>query len=231
MADDPRDKRRNPTPPSGVQRAIAQGARQTSAHGIIDDNSDPSVARVPTGEFDDESPSEVGRPPERRRATKQDITNMRGDLSKLGGSVADYMRTDTAEHKQIAATAASEAVSLRGEIGKFTGRFDDHAEKFDALAISTTSKFDVLTAAVGSVALESRETSVHVKHLYAAVKENQGAELRLRTEEEIAEIKDETNAKASWRSVRTKFLIALITLAGGAAALVIEHLIKKAYDL
>jgi len=214
MGDDQRDKRRPQSPPSGVQRAITEGARSTGAATAF---GDPSV---PRGEFDDDFPSEVGKPPARRRATKQDITDVRSDLSKLGGSVADYMRTDTAEHKQIAATSAAEAVSFRGEISKLTGKLDDHAEKFD-----------VLTAAVGSVALESRETSVHVKHLYAAVKENQGAELRLRTEEEIAEIKDEGDAKKSWRSVRTKILIALVTLAGGGAALVVEHLIKKAYGL
>jgi hypothetical protein len=221
MANDPRDKRRVPTPPSGVQRAITEGARSTGAHVSYDPDHDPEV---PMGEFDDESPSEVGKPPERRRATKQDIANMRGDLSKLGGSVADYMRTDTAEHKQIASTAAAEAVALRGELGKFAGRLDDHAEKY-------AEKFDVLTTAVSSVALESRETSVHVKHLYTAVKENQHAEIRLRTEEQVAEIKDEGDAKKSWRSVRTKILIALITLAGGGAALVVEHLVKKAYGL
>jgi hypothetical protein len=208
------------TPPVGVQRVIEEGATMKDT--------------VPTGEFDEESPSQVGLPRERRRATRGDIDKLSGELKSSTTSFQAWATKDAEEHKQIVDNAVSNNVSVTQRMDKLTStveQLDDKLtstveqldDKLDKQTEKHDARFDVLTNSFQVVAVESGKTSAHVQHLVAFVETNQKAQIRLATTDAELEKKDAADAKKARREVWKKALIVLITTAGAILGMLIEH--------
>ena len=98
------------TPPSGVQRAITQGAPMYSETPHETDTADS---------FGDEEDTNVGRPPHRRRATQADI-------NKLGAQVGAWVEVDKKEHEEIRSTASSAISEIKTRLASLSDKIDEN---------------------------------------------------------------------------------------------------------
>ena len=198
MAD---QKGRIPTPPTGIQRAIRAGAPM-----------------VPQGEFDDESPSEVGKPPERRRATRGDINTLNTNVAALRDDVGNWVEVDRREHQEIRAVQAGNATVVTQRMDKVDTKLGEHDAKFDGVISS-----------INSLAVESARTNALVPVLLEAsqVKQKADAQVAATVEATTKELvlKDKHEDKSYWRDIKKKVVIGLIGIIVAVATIAVEHLI------
>lgn len=145
MTDDPKQKRK--TPPTGVRRALSEGAPMMSSSSSFPDV-DPADAEADP--WPDDETSQVHKPWSRRRATK-------GDLAALHNTVKTYVADDQKQHDQIRNDHKQATAAV-------TGRIDLHATKTEQLG-----------AAVATLNTTTAVLSTHVerivKHVDGTVEE------------------------------------------------------------
>lgn len=198
------------TPPAGVQRAVEEGAQMRDM-------------TVPTGEFDEESPSQVGIPAQRRRATRGDIDKLSAEVQSSTTSFQTWATKDAAEHVAIVDNAIRNNSVVTQRMDKLTTTVELLDEKLDKQTEKHDLRFDTLTNSVGRVEVESAKTSTHVSHLVAFVETNQKAQIRIATTNQELEAKDAADRKKTRREVWKKVLIGLITIAVAGIGMIIEH--------
>lgn len=192
------------TPPSGVQRAIEAGASMSG--------------EVPVGEFDDESPSEVGRPVYRRRATKGDIDGLRTEVKTSVESFSRWAEKDAAEHKMIVDNALTNTSMVSARMSKI----DHTLELHDA-------KLDDQTTTLNRIDVELAKTSTHVGHLVTAFERSQNADVRIATTQQQLADKDLADAKKTRRAIWKSWMIGVIGLAIAGGTIIVEHLLGAAF--
>lgn len=194
-----RDKRTTTSPPAGSE---AEKALRTAAPMTLPD---PEPHHRSAYDDDDPEDTDIGKPPWRRRATKEDI-------SRIERTVTDYIEIDRQEHREIRDDLKQGMAGL--------------STKLDASLTTRDAKLDAFGLQLSTVATQSAVTAAHTERLVAVVDSRAQADIRLATAQKEADIQTQTSTKKTRNDLIVKiatWLTPIFTaLAAGAVAL-IEH--------